>query len=90
MAKNRSRLNEVSVMTVPRKIVVDPRCGRAALEAFARAAGFDIDGDAQPMLVSLAASVMAWEEQVGNAWIGNWFGPGRVAFEDKYQPREDD
>lgn len=77
-------------MSKTAKTVVDPRCGRAALEAFAKAAGFDIDDDAQPMLVSLAASVMAWEEQMGNTWIGNWFGPGRKAFEDKYQPREDD
>lgn len=90
MAKRRSRLSEVFSVTVPKKIVVDPRCGRAALEAFSKAAGFDIDGDAQPMLASLAASVMAWEEQMGNAWIGNWFGPGRKAFEQKYQPQEDD
>lgn len=72
------------------KIVVDPRCGRAAMEAFARAAGFDIDDDAKPMLVSLAASIMAWEESNGDGWIGNWFAPGRQAFEQKYQPREDD
>ena len=77
-------------MAKTKKLVVDPRCGRAALEAFARSAGFDIDDDAQPMLVSLAASVMAWEEQTGGSWIGNWFAPGRAAFEQKYQPQEDD
>lgn len=90
MSKKQGRLSDVSSMTAARKIVVDPRCGRAALQAFAKASGFDIDGDAQPMLVSLAASVLAWEEQMGNAWIGNWFGPGRKAFEDKYQLMEDD
>lgn len=73
-----------------KKLVVDERCAQAAFEAFARRAGYDVDNDMKDILVSLAASVLAWEEEHGGGWVGEWVAPARKAFEDKYQPVEDE
>lgn len=73
-----------------KKVVIDSACAKAAFQAFARAAGYDMDDDMDAILVALPASIMAWQEDTSSGEPGGWFYEARQRFEDKYQPREDD